>query len=194
MSESVLSDIETLIDRLSIEDEWECFVWYSITEIQQTRRRGSVKSDIPALTTCVQKRMAESRVISRLSKVIYQTDEGAFRLISGHEKRNTNHQWECFIQYPSTSGNLQKTSGISRHKEVFKNSCDPLSSSISMFRNIGWNTSFIAGAFRYSSSNNQLYLSFREIHSSKFQKCYDDHYSISFFLLHVLLTSFRDAT
>ena len=33
MSESVLSDIETLIDRLSIEDEWECFVWYSVTEI-----------------------------------------------------------------------------------------------------------------------------------------------------------------
>ena len=26
MSESVLSDIETLIDRLSLEDEWECFV------------------------------------------------------------------------------------------------------------------------------------------------------------------------
>ena len=26
MSESVLSDIETLIERLSIEDVWECFV------------------------------------------------------------------------------------------------------------------------------------------------------------------------
>ena len=111
MSESVLSDIKTLIDRLSIEGEWQCFVWHSITEISQTRRRGSVKSDIPVLTTCVQKRMAESRVICRLSEVIYQTDEGVFRLISGHEKWDTNHQWECFIQYPATSGNIQSTSG-----------------------------------------------------------------------------------
>ena len=39
----------------------------------------------------------------------------------------------------------------------------------------------------------QLYSSFSEIHSSKFEKRYDDQYSISLFLLHVLLTSFRDA-
>ena len=52
----------------------------------------------------------------------------------------------------------------------------------------------LAGAFIYSSSNNQLYSSFREIHSWKFETCYDDQHSISLFLLHVLLTSFRDAT
>ena len=44
--------------------------------------------DIPTLlTACVQKRIAESRVISRLSEVIYQTDEGAFRLISGRNEK-----------------------------------------------------------------------------------------------------------
>ena len=42
--------------------------------------------DIPALAACVQKRMAESRVISRHSEVIYRTDEGAFRLKSGQNE------------------------------------------------------------------------------------------------------------
>ena len=41
---------------------------------------------IPALAACVQKRMAESRVISRHSEVIYRTDEGAFRLKSGQNE------------------------------------------------------------------------------------------------------------
>ena len=41
------------------------------------------------VTACVQKRMAESRVISRLSEVIYQTDEGASRLISGQNECTT---------------------------------------------------------------------------------------------------------
>ena len=39
------------------------------------------------VTACVQKRMAESSEISRLSEVIYQTDEGAFRLISGQYEK-----------------------------------------------------------------------------------------------------------
>ena len=39
------------------------------------------------VTACVQKRMAESRVIFRLSEVIYQTDEGAFSLISGPNEK-----------------------------------------------------------------------------------------------------------
>ena len=196
---------------------WKCFVWHRDAhwEIIYRRRVGVFRlrfNDHRDLTNTQERKcqiwhpstdcvcsktdvgLVESRVICRLSEVIYQTDEGALRLISGHEKWNTNHQWESFIQYPAPSGNIQNTSGISRHKVVFKTSCDPFSLSISMFRNIGWNTSFIAGAFWYSSSNNQLYSSFREIHSSKFEKCYDDQYSISFFLLHALLTSFRDAT
>ena len=81
MSESVLSDIETLIDRLSKEDESGSVSF----DIQSPRFNKHARYP-STVTACVQKRMAESRVISRLSEVIYQTDEGAFRLISGHEK------------------------------------------------------------------------------------------------------------
>ena len=81
MSGSVLSDIETLIDRLSKEDEWECSF-----DIQSPRFNKHARYP-STVTACVQKRMAESRVISRLSEVIYQTDEGAFRLISGQNEK-----------------------------------------------------------------------------------------------------------
>ena len=152
------------------------------------------------VTACVQKRMAESRVISRLSEVIYQTDEGAFSLISGqNEKWNTNHQWECFIQYPAaSSGNIQTRVGvfqlISRHNWSFSKESRPIFPVDSDVSEYWLKHVILAGAFLYSSSNNQLYSSFREIHSWKFETCYDDQHSISLFLLHVLLTSFRDAT
>ena len=186
---------------------WKCFVWHRDAHWQIIYRVGVFRlifnrwdltntHDILALTACVQKRMAESRDSQRWYTkqmkelfVWYQEKmKSETRITSGSVSSNIRPPVEV---YKTRVGVFQQ---ISRHKEVFKKSCDPFSSSISMFRNIGWNTSFIAGAFWYSSSNNQLYSSFREIHSSKFEKCYDDQYSISFFLLHVLLTSFRDAT
>ena len=83
MSESVLSDIETLVDRLSIDRlsiklGRECFV------IHSPRFNKHAREEVVNLisnTACVQKRMVESHLIYRLLEVIYQTNEGAFRLI-----------------------------------------------------------------------------------------------------------------
>ena len=195
MSESALSDIETLIDRLSIEDDWECFVWYSITEVYQTHTisqhwlrvfKNGLQNLVwyPDSQRWYTKQMKE-RFVWYQDKIKSET-----RISSGSVSSNIRPPVEIHIN-KTRVGVFQL---ISRQKEVFRKSCDSFFQSISMFRNIGWNTSFIAGAFWYNSSNNQLYSSFRESHSSKFEKCCDDQYSISLFRLYVLLTSFRDAT
>ena len=56
-------------------------------DIQSPRFKKKNAGNPSTVTACVQKRMAESSEISRLSEVIYQTDEGAFRLISGQNEK-----------------------------------------------------------------------------------------------------------
>ena len=151
MSESVLSDIETLIDRLSIEDEWECFVWYSITEILQTRTISQhwllvFKNGWQNLvwypdTQRWYTEQMEERFVWNQDKMKSET-----RITNGSASSKIRPPMEI---YKTRLGVFQL---IPRQREVVKKSCDPFSPSISMFWNIGWNTSFIAGAFWYSSS------------------------------------------
>ena len=141
MSESVLSDIETLIDRLSIEDEWECFVWYSSQHWLLVFKNGWQNLVWYPDTQRWYTEQMKERFVWNQDKMKSET-----RITNGSASSNIRPPVEI---YKTRLGVFQL---IPRQREVFKKSCNPFSPSISMFRNIGWNTSFIVGAFWYSSS------------------------------------------
>ena len=122
MSESALSDIETLIDRLSIEDDWKCFVWYSISEIDQTRTLSQHWLRVfkngwqnfvwyPDSQRWYTKQMKE-RFVWYQDKIKSET-----RISSGSDSSNirppveiykTRVQWECFNWYQDRKKFLER--------------------------------------------------------------------------------------
>ena len=114
---------------------WKCFVWHRDAHWQIIYRVGVFRlifnrrdltntHDILALTACVQKRMAESRVtlrgdipnrwrsfssdIRKKWKVRHESPVGVFHPISGHQWKYTKHEWECFNRYQDTKKFLKR--------------------------------------------------------------------------------------